>query len=153
MLKRGDRVLVAVSGGIDSVVLLHLLKRLDDEYRLNLVVAHLNHSMRGEEAVRDAEFVEELASFSDLPFELSICNVPEKIEKESLSPQEAARNARYHFFKKLSKRCKANRVALGHNSDDQVETVLMRFLRGSGTRGLKGMESVRGGIYIRPLID
>ncbi len=152
MLNNGDRVIVAVSGGIDSVVLLHLLQRLEDRYGLKLIVSHLNHCIRKEEAERDASFVQSLASSNNLQCELGVADVPALMTNEGLSLQVAAREARYNFFDLLRKKHKANKVALGHHMDDQVETVIMRFLRGTGTKGLKGMEPVREGVYIRPLI-
>ena len=153
MLNNGDQIMVAVSGGVDSVVLLHLLKRLKDDYSLELIVAHLNHSIRQEEAKRDADFVSTLAFSYNLQYELGIEDVPKIATREGLSLQEAARKARYNFFDEVRQRNGANKVALGHHMDDQVETVIMRFLRGAGTKGLKGMDAVREGVYIRPLID
>ena len=153
MLNKGDRIIVAVSGGVDSVVLLHLLKKLKDDYSVELIVAHLNHSIRKEEAKRDASFVQSLASSNNLQCELGVADVPALMTNEGLSLQVAAREARYNFFDLLCKKHKADKVALGHHMDDQAETVLMRFLRGTGAKGLKGMKPVREGIYIRPLID
>lgn len=153
MLNNGDKIIVAVSGGVDSVVLLHLLKRLKDDYSLELIVAHLNHSIRKEEAKRDASFVQSLASSNNLQYELGVADVPALMTNEGLSLQVAAREARYNFFDLLRKKHKADKVALGHHMNDQVETVIMRFLRGAGTKGLKGMDSVREEVYIRPLID
>ncbi len=144
---------MAVSGGVDSVVLLHLLKRLQDDYKLELIVAHLNHSIRKEEAERDASFVQSLASSNNLQCELGVADVPVLMANKDLSLQVAAREARYNFFDLLCKKHQADKVALGHHMDDQAETVLMRFLRGTGAKGLKGMEPVREGTYIRPLID
>ena len=134
MLNNGDNIIVAVSGGVDSVGLLHLLKRLKDDYSLELIVAHLNHSIRKEEAKRDADFVSTLASSYNLPFELGVVDVPKIATREGLSLQEAARKARYNFFDKVRKKSGANKVALGHHMDDQVETVIMRLLRGAGKR-------------------
>lgn len=153
MLNNGDKIIVAVSGGADSVVLLHLLKRLKDDYNLELIVAHLNHSIRKEEATRDASFVQSLASSNNLQYELGVSDVPALMTNEGLSLQVAAREARYNFFDRLRKKHKADKVALGHHMDDQVETVIIRLLRGAGTKGLKGMDSVREEVYIRPLID
>jgi tRNA(Ile)-lysidine synthase len=129
------------------------LKRLKDDYSLELIVAHLNHSIRKEEAKRDADFVSTLASSYNLPFELGVVDVPKIATRVGLSLQEAARKARYNFFDKVRKKSGANKVALGHHMDDQVETVIMRLLRGAGAKGLKGMDFVREGIYIRPLLD
>lgn len=152
MLAKGDRVVVAVSGGVDSTVLLHILMNLRGKYHLDLIVAHLNHSMRGEASRRDARFVEALAKRLGLPFEGRTVDLPSILKAEKTSPQVAARRVRYTFFEETLKRHGANRIATGHTMDDQVETVLMRFLKGTGLRGLRGIPPVRG-IYIRPLLE
>lgn len=151
MLENGDTVIVGVSGGVDSAVLLHLLKRLAPEYKLPLIVAHLNHSLRGKESERDAAFVKKLAREAKIGF------VGKKIDVKSLlkkgdSMQDIAREARYDFFEEVAKRHKAQRIATGHNLDDQAETVIMRFLKGASRRGLSGIPPARGK-YIRPLIE
>ncbi len=153
MLSRGDKVLVGVSGGADSVALVHALFELKDEWNLSLMIAHLNHSFRGEESELEAGFVEELASRLNLPFESMVIDVPAAQKGSGKSAQEMARELRYRFFEEVSKRYGANRVALGHNGDDQAESVLMRFLQGAGTRGLSGIPPRRDHRYIRPLIE
>ncbi|UCD84740.1 MAG: tRNA lysidine(34) synthetase TilS [Deltaproteobacteria bacterium] len=152
MLTRGDRVLVAVSGGPDSVALLYLLYDLRSELELSLAVAHLDHGLRGEESRKEANFVRELAGKLDLPIEFSSIDLPALKRSWKLSVQEAARRARYQFFEESAKKWDAQRIAIGHNADDQAETILMRMLRGAGTRGLGGVPPVRGK-YIRPLIE
>jgi len=152
MLAKGDRVVVAVSGGVDSTVLLYILMGVKGEYHLDLIVAHLNHSMRGEASRRDARFVEALAKRLGLPFEGRTVDLPSILKAEKTSPQLAARRARYTFFEETLKRYGANRIATGHTRDDQVETVLMRFLKGTGLRGLRGIPPIRG-VYIRPLLE
>lgn len=151
MISPGDHVLVAVSGGPDSVALLHLLWRLRAELGISLAVAHLNHMIRGEEARADALFVQDLARSLGLHAFIEEFNVPAFREKTRLSLQEAAREVRYRFLGALAEREGASRVALGHHADDQAETVLFNFLRGSGPAGLKGILPVRG-VYIRPLL-
>ncbi|WP_027717444.1 tRNA lysidine(34) synthetase TilS [Desulfovirgula thermocuniculi] len=151
MIAPGDRVLVAVSGGPDSVALLHLLWRLRAELGISLAVAHLNHMIRGEEARADALFVQDLARSLGLAAFVEEFDVPAFREKTRLSLQEAAREARYQFLEALARREGTSRVALGHHADDQAETVLLNFLRGAGPAGLKGIPPVRG-IYIRPLL-
>ncbi|MBI3398253.1 MAG: tRNA lysidine(34) synthetase TilS [Deltaproteobacteria bacterium] len=151
MIRKGNTVVVGVSGGVDSVVLLHLLLQLAAEYKLSLIAAHLNHSLRGKESDRDAAFVR------DLTKKLNIKFIGKKVDVKSLlkkgeSLQDAARKARYAFFEETAKKYKARRIATGHNLDDQAETVIMRFLKGAGLRGLSGIPPVRDN-YIRPLID
>lgn len=152
MLQPGDRVLVGVSGGADSLALLHVLREIRPEVPLALVVAHVDHGLRpaGRE---EAAFVRRIAAELGLTFVSCKADVAARQRKDHLSLQEAAREERYAFFLKAAHSRRAARIALGHTADDQAESVVMRFLRGSGTRGLSGIPPVRGGIFIRPLIE
>src|SRR5665648_463617 len=152
MLSFNDRVLIGISGGPDSVTLLQVLLSLKKRYNLSFFIAHLDHMLRGEESDEDANFVKNLAQESGLPCEVKSCNLTEIVQKEHLSIEEAARKCRYKFYSETAKKFEVNKIALGHNADDQVETVMMRFLRGSGLEGLMGIPPVRGKI-IRPLIE
>lgn len=147
LLRRGDRVLVAVSGGPDSTALLHALTLLRPEYALALRVCHVHHGLRPE-ADRDARFVEELATRLDCPATVERVSVP---LGPGRSPEEAARAARYAALARAADGFGAQRVALGHTADDQAETVLMRLLQGAGPRGLAGMP-IRRGRLVRPLL-
>lgn len=151
MLERGQRVLVAVSGGPDSVALLDILARLAPEYDVALHVAHLNHMLRPE-AGRDAEFVRSLAEQYEAPITVGSADVPALAAKEKLSVEHAARNARRAFLLDAAEKAQAGRIALGHHRDDQVETVLMRLLRGTGLDGLAGMRPAVLPL-VRPLFD
>ncbi len=165
LLSSGDRILIAVSGGPDSVALLHLLHELREEFQLFLEVAHLQHGIRGEEAKEDARFVAELAEKLKLPFHLKEIELPSMKSKAGKGNLEAlARAERYRFFAETAKQRGLAKVATAHTQDDQAETVLMWFLRGAGTRGLGGMsprQQLRIAIgdsteilaVIRPLID
>ncbi len=153
MLQQGDRVMVGVSGGVDSVVLLHVLMLLRGEYDLSLVVAHLDHGIRGEESRLEADFVRSLAQGLDLPLETAAADVPTLVGRKRTSLQEAAREARYDFYEQVREKYDGQKVATGQTADDQAETVLIRVIRGAGLRGLKGIPPVRGGVYIRPLIE
>lgn len=162
MLSYADGVLAAVSGGPDSIALLHLLYRLRGELGLRLEVAHLQHGIRGEEARQDAQFVAEMARRLALRFHLKEVDLPrEKAEKGRGNLEAMAREERYGFFAELAQERGLLKVALAHTQDDQAETLLMRLLRGSGRRGLAGMPSVRrlirertsGPWLIRPLIE
>lgn len=146
-----DHILVAVSGGVDSVVLLHLLVHMATNLQLKLDVIHVNHSLRGEEADRDQVFVESLADKYNLRCFARKLNVPKYVSRKSLSEEEGARILRFRFFEQVLAKTRADFVALGHHADDQVETVFDHFLRGSGLRGLSGM-APRRGRYIRPLL-
>lgn len=152
MLSFNDRVIIGVSGGPDSVTLLNVLLSFKKRYYLSFFIAHFNHMLRGKESDEDVNFVKNLAQELGLTFEVKSCNLIKIARKERLTLEEAARKYRYKFYLETARKFKANKIALGHNADDQVETVLMRFLRGSGLEGLMGIPPVRGKI-IRPLIE
>ncbi|MBM4421809.1 MAG: tRNA lysidine(34) synthetase TilS [Chloroflexi bacterium] len=133
LLNRGERLAVGVSGGPDSMALLHILTRLRSEYDLKLIAAHLHHGLRPE-ADGDADFVNRTASAWDVECIVERADVAALARSEHLSIEEAGRKARYESFARA-----APKVAVAHNADDQAETVLMHFLRGSGTAGLRGM--------------
>lgn len=152
MLFPGDRVVVGVSGGADSLGLLHALLELE-EYRPELIVAHLNHGIRGKEAQRDASFVKRAAESCGLKFELGKADAPGYKKEKKLSLEKAARILRYEFFEKTRSKFGADKIATAHTLDDQAETVLMRLIRGSGLRGLSGIPPVSRGVIIRPLIE
>ncbi len=152
MLQPEDSVVVGVSGGIDSTALLHVLWRLREPWRLKLYAAHLNHGIRGEDAVKDARLVQALGTELGIPVRVKELDIPEIARKMRQSEEEAGRIARYHFYEELADEVGANRIAVGHHGDDQVETVLMNLIRGAGLRGLSGIPPVRGRV-IRPLIE
>jgi len=152
MLKSGDKVLVAVSGGQDSVLLFNFFIRLKDIFNLNLHIFHLNHMLRKDDSRKDAVFVRELADKENLPSTVLSYDVPAYIAEKNLSTEEGAREVRYMLLKKVAKDIDADKVALGHTADDQVETFLMRLLRGSGFKGLSAIPPVRD-MFIRPLIE
>lgn len=151
MIRKGERVVVAVSGGPDSVALLYSLLSLREDIGFDLAACHLDHGFRGEESRKDARFVADLCSSVGVPCEIESEDVPALMVQLGVGPEEAGRIARYRFFDKTAARLGAHRVALGHTMDDQAETVLMRLIRGSGLDGLSGIPPVRG-IYIRPLL-
>lgn len=139
LFERGEVVVVGVSGGPDSICLLHILRAIAPEWDLALHVAHLNHRLRGEEADVDARFVEELARAWQLPYTGDSADVAAQATQSGLSLEEAARVARYRFLANSARSAGASAIAVGHNASDQAETVLMHFLRGSGIAGLTGM--------------
>jgi len=147
----GDKILVAVSGGIDSVTLLDVLYKIKDRYGLGLRVIHVNHCLRGAEADRDQQFVEELAQNYGLPIAVKKVDVKKFSAANKYSIEEAARMLRYQFFNEELVRTGYDWVALGHNADDQAETILDHLLRGSGVSGLAGMRAKRDR-FIRPLL-
>ena len=135
----GEVIVVGVSGGPDSVCLLHILRRLKADYRLDLHVAHLHHGLRGDDADADAEYVRALAADWDLPCTIERADVPALARKHHLAFEEAARRARYSFLSRVAEAAGSRYIAVGHNADDQAETVLMHWIRGSGLAGLRGM--------------
>ena len=147
----GDTVVVAVSGGADSVALLDILVSLRD-LNLNLVAAHLNHMLRGDESDGDEEFVRSLADIHGLPFVVRRVDVDDVARRERRSLEDAGRAARYAFFDEVAATRGAASVALAHHAGDQAETVLLRLLRGAGGSGLCAMAPKSAGRYVRPLL-
>lgn len=139
LLEPGDTVVIAVSGGPDSLCLLHILQHLTHTPSLHLHIAHLNHCIRGEDADADAAFVARVAAEWQLPVSIETVDVPAMARAQKLALEEAARSARYAFLARVAHAIGACTIALGHNADDQTETVLMHWLRGSGLAGLRGM--------------
>ncbi|MGD8996988.1 MAG: tRNA lysidine(34) synthetase TilS [Anaerolineae bacterium] len=139
LLGPGDGVVVGLSGGPDSLCLLHVLRRLCATYHLQLHVAHLNHGTRGEASDADARFARRTAIGWDLPVTVERRDVPRLAADHGLAFEEAARRVRYAFLAQVAESIQAGKIAVGHNADDQAETVLMHFLRGSGLAGLRGM--------------
>lgn len=152
MLKPGDRVVVAVSGGPDSVCLLSILQALAKDLDLALHIAHLDHMFRGKESADEALFVADLAKKSELPSTIEKIDVPAFCRERGLSSQEGARRVRYGFLQRVAEKTGASCIATGHTADDQAETFIMRILRGAGVSGLSAIPPARGNI-IRPLID
>jgi tRNA(Ile)-lysidine synthase len=151
MLPPGAKVVVAVSGGADSMALLLALFQLRSVYNVTLIVAHVNHQLRGEEAEQDALFVEQQAARLGLSFHQTCVDVKALQQSSGISVQQAARQLRYRFLHALHQVLNATRIALGHTADDQAETLLMRLVRGSGPAGFAGIPAVRLP-FIRPLI-
>jgi len=148
----GDRVLVAVSGGPDSVALLHLLVRLRSEWALHLGVAHFDHGLRGAESRADSEFVADLARRLDLPCHTGAGEVKAAAQRDRLSVQMAARKLRQQFLRDTRRHHAYTKIALGHTADDQVELFWLRVLRGAGLEGLKGMWPATPEGLVRPLL-
>lgn len=153
LLRAGDRVLVALSGGPDSVALLHLLLELQRTGDLVVAgVAHFHHQLRGADADADEAFCRELAARLGLPIEVARENVRRAARDAGRSIEDMARELRYSFLAAAAERLRADVVAVAHTLDDQAETVLLRLLRGAGTRGLSGIRP-RAGRVVRPLLD
>jgi len=139
LLAPADKIVVGVSGGADSLGLLHLLRALAPRFNLTLTAAHLNHRLRGESAQADAEFVQEICQRWGIPLVMEARPVAQLAAERRQSLEEAARQVRYAFLWQVAHATGSRKIAVGHNADDQTETVLMHFLRGSGLLGLRGM--------------
>jgi tRNA(Ile)-lysidine synthase len=151
LLDPGEKVVVAVSGGPDSAALLKVLEMLSYEYRLTLIVAHLNHGLR-EAAPFEERFVRKMAQDMGLVFESKSLDIASLRKVSGKCIEDVSRDVRYDFLNDVAKKHGARKIALGHHMNDQTETVLMNFLRGSGPPGLKGMLKARDSRYIRPLL-
>lgn len=157
LIQDNDKVLIGVSGGPDSVALLHGLLLLSDHYRKNwrLFVIHVNHLLRGNESQEDARFVAELCKEKGIPYRICEVNVRGRIKKEGGNKQAVARLLRYQAFYETAKDWGIKKIALAHHADDQVETVIMRLLRGTSISGLSGIAQIRkwkGIQIIRPML-
>jgi len=151
LLEKGDRVVVALSGGPDSTALLAILASIAPELDLILIAAHFNHGLRGRESDDDEEFSRELSRRFGLVFCFGRMEL--KNDRKGVSPEDYYRRERYGFLNKVAADHHAQKIALGHNLQDQAETVLLNLLRGSGLEGLKGILPKRDGNIIRPLIE
>jgi len=160
LVSGGEKLVVAVSGGADSVCLLHILVGLKEKLKVKLHLAHLNHQLRDAESEADADYVSDLARKLGITATIERRDVKEYQKQKRLSPEEAAREVRYHFLSEVAGATGAGRVAVGHTRDDHIETILMHLIRGAGTRGMRGLQpytewpSKTGGLLvIRPLLE
>lgn len=158
LIQEHEKVLVAVSGGPDSMALLHGLLLLSQIHKKDwrFSVIHVNHLLRGEDSEGDARYVANFCRQRQLPYTICRVDVPRHIQKDGGNQQAIARKLRYQAFYETAKHRGITKIALAHHADDQIETVLMRILRGTGVAGLKGMECVhewRGLKFIRPLLN
>lgn len=152
LVKNGDTIVVGVSGGPDSVCLLHILNELKNILKIQLVVAHINHQIR-EESTMEEQYVENLCKKMQIPIYKTRAQVEEKAKNEKIGLEEAGRKVRYAFFEEIKEKVKAQKIATAHNANDNCETVLMNIIRGCGVPGLKGIPIKRNEIYIKPLLE
>lgn len=139
LINKGDSLLVGVSGGPDSLALLHFLHSIQEKYQLTIVVAHVDHMFRGQESLEDYLFVEQVCQTLHLPFEGTRVNVTAYMQQTNQSTQVAAREVRYRFFEKVMKKYNLHKLVTGHHGDDQMETILMRLTRGANNKGRAGI--------------
>ena len=155
MIENGEKVVLAVSGGPDSICMLDILNDIKNDETIDMnfeiVVAHVNHMIR-EEAEEDEKYVKKYCEEKQIEFYSKSIDVQKMANNNKIGVEEAGRKARYDFFNEILERTNAQKIAIAHNKNDKVETVLMHILRGSGINGLKGIEAKRGK-YIRPLIE
>lgn len=152
MIKQGDRILIALSGGPDSIALTHVLYTLKECFNINLFAAHVNHCVRGKEADEDEAYAKDFCDRLNIPFFSIRIDVNELAKNKGISTEMAGREVRYEFFNKIKNENNINKIALAHNSNDQAETLLMRIMRGTGIQGLIGIKPVRDEYYIRPIL-
>ncbi len=152
MIKEKDKIVIGVSGGPDSMTLLNVLNNLKEKLNINIVVAHINHMIRAE-ADEESEYVKEFCAKLNIEFFMKKIDVINEAKRLKMGTEEAGRNIRYDFFEEIASKVGANKIATAHNSNDNAETVLMNIIRGTSVSGLKGIEKVRDGRYIRPLIE
>ncbi|MBU3093678.1 tRNA lysidine(34) synthetase TilS [Clostridium sp. CM028] len=152
MFDKGDKVIVAFSGGPDSTCLLYILNNFKEELGITLIGAHLNHCLRGDESDKDQEYAKEICESLNIDFYSEKVDVHRISKEKNLSCEMAGREARYEFFEQLMVKLNANKVALAHNANDQAETILMRIMRGTGIEGIVGIRPVRDKIYVRPIL-
>lgn len=151
-IKKGDKIIIALSGGQDSVLLLSLFLKYREELNIKLVIAHINHLLRGEESDKDQDFVTALAEKNNLELFILREKVKELAQENSWSLEEAGRIVRYNYLNNLLREEKAQKIAVAHHLKDQGETILFHLIRGSGVKGLRGMFFEKGDI-VRPLLN
>ena len=156
LIKNGDRIVLGVSGGPDSIAMLNILNDIRNDKKLqmkfDIIVAHVNHMIR-EEAIDDQKFVENFCKKINVTFYAKSIDVQKIANNKKIGTEEAGRNARYEFFDEILEKENANKIAIAHNKNDKIETIIMNMLRGSGIAGLKGIEPIKNNKYIRPLIE
>ena len=152
LINKEDKVLVALSGGPDSVCLLHCLYSLKDDLNIKIGAAHVNHMLRGEDSLGDEEYSKKLCESLNIDFYSKGIDINEIAKNKSISVEMAGRESRYDFFEKIKKEYNYNCIAVAHNENDQAETVIMNLMRGTGIEGLCGIRPKRKGDIIRPIL-
>ena len=152
LIEKNDHIIVGVSGGADSICLLHFLYSIKDKFNLKMTAVHINHCMRGEESDEDNKFVVDFCNNINIPIKVFSFDIYKKSKEENISNEEAGRKYRYYAFNKVLQDYNATKIAVAHNKDDNAETIIMRFFRGTGIKGLSGISYKRYNI-IRPILD
>ena len=152
LINEGDKIVIGVSGGPDSICLLHLLNNLKDTLKITIYVAHINHSIR-EVADMETKYVQDFCKKIGVECFVKKEDILSLAKKQKKGTEEVGRQVRYSFFDEVLEKTNSNKIATAHNSNDRAETVILNILRGSGISGLKGIEAMRDQKYIRPLIN
>lgn len=154
LIQNGDKLVLAVSGGPDSLAMLNVLLDIKKSETLDFefVVAHVNHMIR-KEAIDDEKFVKDFCEKNNILCSVKRVDIPKISKDKKIGTEEAGRYARYEFFDEVLDNTNSNKIAIAHNKNDKIETILMNLLRGSGVSGLKGIEYIKNEKYIRPLLD
>ncbi len=151
LIQAKDKIVLGVSGGPDSITMLDILRQIREEFDFEIVVAHINHMIR-KEAIQDEEYVKKYCEKNNIKCFVKRIDVIDIANNKKIGTEEAGRLVRYEFFDEVLKQTGSNKIAIAHNKNDKVETIIMHVLRGSGLSGIKGIEPIRGNI-IRPLIE
>ncbi len=152
LIKQEDKILVALSGGPDSVCLLHILYELKDKFNLDLGAIHINHMLRGNESDADEKYIINLCDELGIKHYVKRINIEYVAKDSNVSLEVAGRNERYKAFEEIRNKYNYNKIAVAHNANDQAETVLMRIMRGTGLEGLTGIKPKREDGVIRPIL-
>lgn len=152
LIQSGDKLVLGVSGGPDSISMLNILNEIKQEWQFEIYVAHINHMIR-KEANDDEKYVQQYCEKNNIQCFVKRVNVQEIANIQKIGTEEAGRNIRYEFFEEVLQKVGANKIAIAHNKNDKIETIVMNLFRGSGLSGLKGIEPIREQRIIRPLIE
>ena len=152
LIETGDKIVLGVSGGPDSICMLDILNNIKKDFGFEIYVAHINHMIR-EESIDDEKYVQKYCEKYDIEFFAKRIDVQQIANLQKIGTEEAGRKVRYEFFEEILQKVDANKIAIAHNTNDKIETIIMNLLRGSGLSGLKGIEPIRDSKYIRPLIE
>ena len=156
LIENGDKLVLGVSGGPDSISMLKILNDIRNDKKtqieFDIIVAHINHMIR-KEAKEDEKYVQKFCEKIDIQFYSKSIDVQKIANNNKIGTEEAGRKARYEFFNEVLNNTNSNKIAIAHNKNDKVETIIMNILRGSGITGLKGIEPIKNNKYIRPLIE
>ena len=154
LIKDGDKIVLGVSGGPDSMCMLDMMRELKEEKNIDfkIYVAHINHMIR-KEAIDDEKYVQDYCKKYNIEFYVKRADVQKIANDKKIGTEEAGRKVRYAFFEEVLQKTGSNKIAIAHNKNDKIETIIMHLLRGSGLSGLKGIDAIRDNKYIRPLLE